>query len=111
LSETGIPDLTAALHDYLAMDQKIALGVDIVGGQAVFIAYNDPPRVFREIAFKWALIADLLAEEHRTVGCAAITKDPYLREHRLPTACNCGRDENVARRLRLLAAIYEEETP
>jgi Family of unknown function (DUF6221) len=85
LSETGIQDLAERLNEYLAMDRRIALDVERTGGAAVYIAYNDPARMLREVAFKRALIADLLAEEPQ--------------------------DGSVARRLRLLAAIYEEETP
>jgi len=79
LSETRIPDLTEILNNHIERDERIALG-----DGAVFIAYNDQARVLREIAFKRALIEDLLGGHQH--------------------------DGSVERRLRLLAAVYEEET-
>ena len=79
MSETRIPDLTEILNNHIERDERIALG-----DGAVFIAYNDPARVLREIAFKRALIEDLLGGYQH--------------------------DGSVERRLRLLAAVYEEET-
>jgi len=113
LSETRIPDLTEILNNHIERDERIAHG-----DGAVFIAYNDQARVLREIAFKRALIADILAEEHdlddsEYLGCLAVTQvTPGSPEvvRIVGRACTCGRDESVARRLRLLAAVYEEET-
>lgn len=79
MSETRIPDLTEILNNHIERDERIAHG-----DGAVFIAYNDPARVLREIAFKRALIEDLLTGHQH--------------------------DGSVERRLRLLATVYEEET-
>lgn len=79
------------------------------------IARHDPSRVLRDVGAHRRLLADIVAQRHvlndrEWYGCRALAEalDPDLPD--LPTGrpCSCGRDADVERRLRLLAAIWSD---
>ena len=81
-------------------------------GFLTHVAHHDPARVLRGVEAKRRLIADLLAQEHflndrEWYGCRAVT-DGRGDEPDQPTGepCTCGRDEDVERRLRLMASEW-----
>lgn len=86
----------------------------ITGAEAV----QNPARVLREIDSKRRLLDDLLAEKHLTseedtwYACAALVDedgDPVCpNDARAPGPCDCGRDDRVLRRLRLLALPHAD---
>lgn len=122
-----IDDLVAWLSAVLDEDERVALEAvrwsegctDWADGgnpDWVHIARHDPAAILADIAAKRSLIADLAAEKHLVVGdswytCAAATEE---REGETTGnihepeggPCNCGLDERVDRRLRLLASAY-----
>lgn len=87
----------------------IVLAVDRVDAQ--HIARHDPARVLRGVEAKRRLVKDLLAQSHfldnrEWYGCRSITEDDT------PTGepCTCGRDEDVERRLRLMASEWADHS-
>ncbi len=74
--------------------------------------------MLREIDSKRRLLDDLLAEKHLTseedtwYACAALVDedgDPVCpNDARAPGPCDCGRDDRVLRRLRLLALPHAD---
>jgi hypothetical protein len=93
---------------------------EYVNGAAVsqHVALHDPARVLREVTAKRALLEDINAEKHLVVDgdpyftCNAATEErdggeSWARE-KWGTACGCGRDDRVERRLKLLAAPYSD---
>lgn len=79
------------------------------------IATHDPSRVLRGVVAHRRLLADILAQQHflndwNWYGCRAFTSSPDSDLPDLPTGrpCSCGRDADVERRLRLLAAIWSD---
>lgn len=82
------------------------------------VALHDPARVLREVAAKRALLADITAEKHLVVDsdpyytCLAATEErddgKSWGHEKGGTDCNCGLDERVEQRLRLLAAPYSD---
>lgn len=80
----------------------------------IHMARHDPARVLRAVEAKRSLISDLLAQEHflndrEWYGCRAVTAGRG-DEPDQPTGepCTCGRDEDVERRLRLLASEWAD---
>jgi hypothetical protein len=76
---------------------------------------HDPARVLAEVEAKRRLLDDLLAEKHQVVEdcwytCPAATEehdgDETCNENVQMGRCNCGRDDRIGRRLRLLALPY-----
>lgn len=102
-------------------DDAARLIVQAAGGapapeQADHITRQHPARTLHRVAALRALIDDITAEQHLVVGdpwytCLAATEevegDRTAREDE-STECDCGRDERVERRLRLLAAAWPE---
>lgn len=91
-----------------------------VDGEAIaaHVARHDPVRVLSEVTAKRALLEDINAEKHLVVDgdpyftCNAATEErdggeSWARE-KWGTACGCGRDDRVERRLKLLAAPYSD---
>lgn len=79
------------------------------------IARHDPARVLREVAAHRRLLADIVAQQHWLNdryyrGCSAFAEALHPDLPDLPTGrpCSCGRDADVERRLRLLAAIWSD---
>lgn len=86
--------------------------------QATHIARHNPAAVLRRIAADRKLIADLLDERHVVAddpwfSCAAATeRDGGCSEAgRWGKPCDCGRDERVERRLRIIAEGYGRGEP
>jgi len=85
---------------------------------SVHIARHDPARVLAEVDAKRRLLADVLAEPHfrneedHWYTCAASTDqdgEPLCSDDgRAPGPCDCGRDQSVTRRVRLLALPYAD---
>jgi len=103
-SHRASPPLADGEEDLHAADVLLA-------ARMVRAAKSRAERVLREVAAKRAILADSLAQEHflddgEWYGCAAVSHHPPGQ----PTGrdCTCGRDEEVERRLRLLAAIYSD---
>ena len=77
---------------------------------ALHIVRHDPARVLRQVAAHRKLIDDFAAHEHviadEYYGCAALRLSD--EGHHVPSGlrCTCGRDEDVLRRLTLIAEIY-----
>ncbi|MEV6580249.1 DUF6221 family protein [Streptomyces sp. NPDC051582] len=84
--------------------------------QAAHIARHDPARVLAEVEAKRQLLDDILRaghewnEEDHWYSCAAARDhegEPVcIDESRAGGPCDCGRDEQVERRARLLALPY-----
>lgn len=79
--------------------------------QAMHIARHDPARVLRDVAATRALVAAILElphvlDEREWYGCQAIDEDG----NRIPGRdCTCGRDEDVARLLSIIASEDDDE--
>lgn len=72
------------------------------------IVEHDPARVLCEIDAKRRLIADLLAEPHASVRPGGSTWIYCDADSDPEGSCECGRDERVNRRIRLLALPYAD---
>ena len=108
-------------EEVLASDDVLVAEVFALSGNqtrntAAFIAANDPAGVIADLDAKLALLDDLLADQHYRLeeddwySCAALTDehgDPIcFDESRAPGPCDCGRDAQVERRLRILARPF-----
>lgn len=113
----------AEADEVLAVDDIVVAEGFALSGQQLrattrHIARHDPARVFREVEAKRQLLADVLADQHfrneedHWYSCAALTDDQgdplCFDDTRAPGPCDCGRDDRVARRLRLLAVPYAD---
>ena len=85
---TRIPELAAQIEERLTEDETTA--------NAAHIARNDPARVLRRVTATRELVAAILALPH------VPDSEWYGRE------CTCGRDEDVARLLGIIASEWEE---
>jgi hypothetical protein len=107
--ETGYGSLPAFLIVYTE---------EVHAGAGEHVTRHDPARVLSEVTAKRALLEDINAEKHLVVDgdpyftCNAATEErdggeSWARE-KWGTACGCGRDDRVERRLKLLAAPYSD---
>jgi len=123
LAEAGSPgpwSVNAESDEVVAIDGiTVADGFALSGRQlratTAHIAANDPAHVLADIDAKLALVDDLLTEHHHVCAddwytCPAATKeregDTCCDDDRSGGPCECGRDERVERRLRLLAQPF-----
>lgn len=97
-----------------AMDDGVISHVDPAAsddeGVARHIARHDPARVLREIDAKRRLVEDLLSDPHVEVddpfySCAVVARADVKR---FGGVCDCGRDDRLLQRLRLLALPYAD---
>lgn len=116
-----VDDLVAALRAELDEDERDARWSQTNMPGACETDPNsmrfDPERVLREVKAKRDLIADLLAEKHVVIEddqwftCAAAEEKrdggQTDRDDMVGGPCDCGRDDRVERRLKLLAEPYE----
>lgn len=95
---------------------QFAIGTagEVASGAAGHIARHDPALVISDINSKRQILDDLLNEQHLSVEdcwytCAVATEahdgDSTCRDD-AGDECDCGRDDRVSRRLRLLALPY-----
>lgn len=96
--------------------QLYAASGKLTMGQARHISRHDPAYVLADLDAKTALLDDLLAERHHVndgdcwYTCTAATEErdggQNCDDNRRGDPCDCGRDERVERRLRILAQPF-----
>lgn len=101
----------------LVFDIKDGVCVDFDDLLAYLVRFH-PARVLREVAAKRALVESITAETHVVIDsdpyftCNAATEErdggeSWARE-KWGTNCDCGRDDRVKTRLKILAAVYND---